>query len=306
MKNIIKLTAKWILIFFIISIFIFMIVRLLPVSPEKQWLSSYNMAHTKENIEIIKAKMGLDKPLLAQYFYWIRNFLIGDWGYSLSTHVSIRDQFQEKILYSITIGILGIVFAAFGSFFIGYRAAIKRGGFFDRFSAALAVISQSVPSFITAIIIIYFFSVKLRLVRFFTGSAIYAMIAAISIVAIYSLGVYSRIVLSAFREEMSKSYIRFAVSRGMHPNKVLMRYASKPVLCKLIGAVIANFASVFGGSTVLEFAFGIPGISLFLVDSMKKSDYNVLQTYILVVVIWMFFVHLVLDFVLDRLDVRRR
>ena len=74
----------------------------------------------------------------------------------------------------------------------------------------------------------------------------------------------------------------------------------------LTAAVISGFAWVFGGSAVLEFAFGIPGISCFLIDSMKARDYNVLQNYILIVVIWMFLVHLALHFVLLALDVRRK
>lgn len=93
---------------------------------------------------------------------------------------------------------------------------------------------------------------------------------------------------------------------GFPKRKVLRSYALKPVLCKLTAAVSASFAWVFGGSAILEFAFGIPGISYFLIDSMKARDYNVLQTYILVVVIWMFLVHLVLGLLLRALDARGR
>ena len=192
------------------------------------------------------------------------------------------------------------------AFFLGYRAALHIGGVCDRLSAALAVFSQSIPSFITSVFIIYFLGVKLRAVKFFTGSVRNAMISAILITAIYQLGGLSRVVRNAFREEMRKSYVRFAISRGFSREYVLYRHASRPVLCTLIGAVIANFAWVFGGSTVLEFAFTIPGVSYFLVDSMQSSDYTVLQTYLLVVVIWMFCVHAVLNLVLYALDVRRR
>lgn len=103
-----------------------------------------------------------------------------------------------------------------------------------------------------------------------------------------------------------KTYVKFAVSMGFPKRKVLRSYALKPVLCKLTAAVSASFAWVFGGSAILEFAFGIPGISYFLIDSMKARDYNVLQTYILVVVIWMFLVHLVLGLLLRALDARGR
>jgi peptide/nickel transport system permease protein len=306
MKNVIAFLVKWLLIFAVASVMIFGVVRLMPSTPVEQWLTSFNLPHTKENVAKVTALMGLDQPLPVQYFAWLRNFFKGDWGLSLISHVSIRDTFMQKLPYSVSIGLSGILISAVLAFFLGYRAALHIGGVCDRLSAALAVFSQSIPSFITSVFIIYFLGVKLRAVKFFTGSVRNAMISAILITAIYQLGGLSRVVRNAFREEMRKSYVRFAISRGFSREYVLYRHASRPVLCTLIGAVIANFAWVFGGSTVLEFAFTIPGVSYFLVDSMQSSDYTVLQTYLLVVVIWMFCVHAVLNLALYALDVRRR
>ena len=306
MKNVISFLVKWLLIFAVASVMIFGVVRLMPSTPVEQWLTSFNLPHTKENVAKVTALMGLDQPLPVQYLAWLRNFFKGDWGLSLISHVSIRDTFMQKLPYSVSIGLSGILISAVLAFFLGYRAALHIGGVCDRLSAALAVFSQSIPSFITSVFIIYFLGVKLRAVKFFTGSVRNAMISAILITAIYQLGGLSRVVRNAFREEMRKSYVRFAISRGFSREYVLYRHASRPVLCTLIGAVIANFAWVFGGSTVLEFAFTIPGVSYFLVDSMQSSDYTVLQTYLLVVVIWMFCVHAVLNLALYALDVRRR
>ena len=305
-KNILSFLLKWILIFLAASIMIFGVVRLMPTTPVEQWLTSFNLPHTAENIERVTKLMGLDQPLPLQYLAWMRNFFKGDWGLSLISHVSIRDTFIQKLPYSVSIGLGGILLSAAAAYFLGYRAALHSGGFCDRLSSALAVFSQSIPSFITSVFIIYFLSVRLKVVKFFTGSPMHALVTAILITALYQLGGLSRVVRNAFREEMTKSYVRFSISRGFDRGYVLFRHASRPVLCTLIAAVISSFAWVFGGSTVLEFAFTIPGISYFLVDSMKSSDYTVLQTYLLVVVIWMFIVHLVLNLVLYALDVRRR
>ena len=305
-KKILQFLSKWAVIFFLASVLAFAMVRLMPVSPVEQWLSTFNLPHTDENIAYVTKKMNLDRPLYLQYLTWIGRFICGDWGCSLKSHLDIRETFFQKLPYSVRIGIFGILISSAASFFIGYRAALHEGGVCDRLSAVLSILTQSLPSFILSIVIIYFFSVKMKLVKFFTGNGAYALVTAILITALYNLGSLSRVVKKAFREEMGKSYIRFSVSRGFARENVLLHHASGPVLCRLIATVIANFANVFGGSTVLEFAFGIPGISYFLGTSMKNSDYNVLQTYILVVVIWMFFVHLALNLVLDLIDVRRR
>ncbi|MCH4039467.1 MAG: ABC transporter permease [Lachnospiraceae bacterium] len=306
MRRWLSFLGRWLVIFLVASVLIFGLVRLMPVSPVDRWLSAFNLPYTEENVAYVTRRMGLDRPLIVQYADWILNFLKGDWGYSLKSHLDIRQQFLAKLPYSISIGIAGIVISAFAAFFIGYRAAVRRGGICDRVSAALSVLTQSVPSFIVSIVLIYFFSVRLKLVRFFTGNGAYAMTAAILITALYAVGPLSRVVRKAFREEMRSSYVRFSVSRGFSPDQVLFFHASNPVICRLISTVMAEFATVFGGSSVLEFAFGIPGISTFLVTSMKNSDYNVLESYILVVIIWMFFVHLLLNLALQMIDVRRR
>ncbi|MGN0255139.1 MAG: ABC transporter permease, partial [Chordicoccus sp.] len=284
----------------------FGLVRLMPVSPVERWLSAFNLPYTDKNIAYVTKRMGLDRPLAVQYADWILNFLRGDWGYSLKSHLDIRQQFLAKLPYSVNIGIAGIVISALAAFPVGYRAAVRRGGICDRVSSALSMLTQSVPSFIASIVLIYFFGARLKLVRFFTGNGAYAMTAAILITAFYGVGPLSRVVRKSFREEMNSSYVRFSVSRGFSPEEVLLFHASRPVICRLISTVMAEFATVFGGSSVLEFAFGIPGISTFLVTSMKSSDYNVLESYILVVIIWMFLVHLVLNLVLQMVDVRRR
>ena len=148
----------------------------------------------------------------------------------------------------------------------------------DRFSSALSVFTQAVPGFIVAILIIYFFGVKLKAVKFFTGDGKFSVFTVIVIMAFYRIGPWARVVRNAFREEMNKSYVRFSISRGIPKNKVLFFHAYKPVLCCLVSAVMSDFAVVFGASSVLEFAFTIPGLSYFLVRCMPVS-YTHLDVY---------------------------
>lgn len=121
------------------------------------------------------------------------------------------------------------------------------------------------------------------------------LIAAIIITAFYTMGSLSRISKLSFEEEMNKTYVKFALSNGFTRREIAMSQCRKPVIYKLVSAVISKFAFVFGGSAILEFAFAIPGISYFLVNSMKQSDYTVLQSYMLVVMLWMLFVQVLLN-----------
>lgn len=304
MKKAFLFLLKWVLIFFIVSAAAFCIVRMMPSTPMTKWLDAYHLPHTEENIAWVTKEMGLDRPMVSQYFLWIGNFFRGDWGKSLVSGEDIRQRFLAKMPYSFSIGIFGILIGAFVSYFLGYRAALHRNGVCDKVTTVMTIFAQSVPQFIISILIINALGVKLKAVKFFTGDGRYAVLVTIFLTALYCVGSLSRVVRSAFREEMGKSYVKFAVSRGFSRESVLFRHAYKPVLANLISAVITRFAGVFGGSTVLEFAFAIPGLSTMLVSAMDSRDYSILQTYILVVILWMFLVHLVLNLVLKLLNVR--
>lgn len=304
MKKTILFFVKWAIVFFLASILIFLIVRMMPSTPASKWLEAYHLPETEENLAWISHRMGLDQPLFTQYIVWIRNFFHGDWGVSLVSGEDIRARFLAKMPYSFSIGVSGILIGSVSAFFLGYRAALHRKGICDKITTFLTIFEQSVPAFILSILIINALGVKLKMAKFFTGDGKYAMIAAILLTALYTVGSLSRIVRQGFREEMGKSYVKFAVSRGIRKETVLFRHACKPVLAGLISSVISRFAYVFGGSTVLEFAFAIPGLSTMLVSAMDSRDYNIMQIYILVVVIWMFFVHLVLNLVLRALNVK--
>ena len=304
MRKALIFILKWVVIFFLASILVFIIVRMMPSTPVDKWLDAYHLPHTEANIAYLTAKMGLDQPLVVQYWNWISGFFQGDWGVSLVSGEDIRTKFFAKMPYSFSIGIVGIVLGGLGAFFLGYRAALHRGGGFDRASSFLTVFAQCVPQFIFAILIINAMGVRLKLVAFFSGDGTGGLIAAMLVTALYCTGVFSRVVRSACREQMGTSYVRFAVSRGFSKKDVLLKHAYKPVLSNLISVMITRFAGVFGGSTVLEFAFAIPGLSTMLVSSLDSRDYSVLQTYILVVIIWMFFVHVVLNLVLQALNAR--
>ena len=296
---------KWVIIFLVASILVFTVVRMMPSTPVDKWLDAYHLPHTEENVAYMTEKMGLDRPLYVQYVQWIGNFLRGDWGVSLVSGEDIRQRFLDKMPYSFSIGVLGLLIGALSSFFLGYRAALHRNRFCDRLTTFLTIFSQSVPMFVVSILIINAFSVRLRIASFFTGDGKYAIVASILLTALYATGGLSRVVRSAFRDEMGKSYVKFMVSRGFSRETVLLRHAYKPPLASLVSAVITRFAGVFGGSTVLEFAFAIPGLSTMLASAMDSRDYAILQTYILVVIIWMFVVHLVLNLLLHLIGARR-
>lgn len=304
MLDIGKFLSKWLLMLIIVSIVAFGVVRLMPVSPVDIMLSSMSLPKTEENVKFLEEKWGLDKSLKDQYFIWIQSFLRGDWGESLITKTPLKEEWAQRIPYSVFIGIGGLLLAAVIAFFLGYGASLKERGFFDMLSKGLSLFSQTVPSFILSIVVIYLIGVKTQKAKIFTGDGKIGLILALIFTTISITGPLSRIVKTHFEEEMSETYILALISRGHNPNKVLLTKGYRKALHGLLSALTEKLSWIIGGTTVVEFAFSIPGMSFFLVESIHSRDYLVVQSYILIMFIWMFFVHLVIDTSLKLLVAR--
>lgn len=246
----------------------------------------------------------MDKPITIQYLKWLRQLAQGNLGTSILTKQDIKTEMIRRIPFSFAIGFGGLLIAAVISFYLGYKAALKDNGFYDILTSSLAVINQTVPIFILAVILIYFIGVKYKLIKFFNGSANIKLLIAMSIIAINNIGAISRIVKTHFKLILKEPYFIFAVSRGFSPKQALLKEGFKPALIGLISAIISKFAWVVGGSAAIEFVFAIPGISFFLIESITRRDYNVIQSYILIIALWLLFVHIFFELILKLLDKR--
>ena len=304
MKKLLLFIVKWLIIFWVASVVSFGVGRLMPGSPAQLLLQAYDLPETPENIEMIERQWGLDEPLIKQYGAWMKNFLRGDWGRSMISKLEIRKLFLKKLPYSLILGFGSILISSLFAFFMGFAAAIRPGGLADKLSRGLAVFAQTVPSSILAVLTIYLIGVKLKAVKFFTGGSTAGVVAATLFLSLYAVGGLARIVRVHFRDQMGKPYIRFAVARGFESNYALLRYGSRPVLYGLVSVLIPKFGWILGGSSVMEFIFTIPGISYFLVDSIRLRDYYVIQSYIMVVVIWMFAINCISNLIMNVLDCR--
>lgn len=297
-----KYILKWLGIMFILSVITFLIVRFIPVSPVDMLLQHYNLPLTEENRKLLTSYYKLDQSLFKQYIVWIKDFLKGNWGISFITKLPVKEEMLRRLPYSLIIGLGSLFLSIILSFFLGYLAAIKEKGFFDKMTRTISILTLSIPSFIIAIFIIYYFGVKTQLIKFFIGGKFYGILFSIIIILVlYQVGNLSRIVRDTFVEMKEETFVKFYLIRGFNINYILLRHCYKPALYSLFSASISKFSSVVGGSAVVEFSFVIPGISYFLIGSIVNRDYNVIQAYIFLICIYMFFVHLIFDFLLSFL-----
>lgn len=275
----------------------------MPLSPQEMLLSAYNLEHTAENISALTEKWGLDRPLYIQYFSWMAGLFRGDWGRSLISNIPIKDELIRRLPYSLSIGLGSLFLTTVLAFFMGYLAALK-GGLYELISRLFALFSQAIPVFISSLFVIYILGVSLAWVHFFTGSPWNGVLVSIILLSLASCGGLSRVVRTHFLELKNKSYMKRLYAHGMKESQLLLKHGFKPVLYGLSGALVPLFSAVLGGSSVLEFIFGIPGISYFLIESIKNRDYAVIQSYLFLVMLWMSLVHILFHLLQKHLDKR--
>lgn len=287
----------------IASMIIFAITHLIPPTPMEVFLHSRGLAATPEAVAALQHQWGLDGSAISQYIHWVTGFVRGDCGHSIFVDRPICEQMAAKIPVSLFIGLGGVLLAAILAYPLGCKTALQ-GGIWDLVSRLLAVISQAVPSFVVAILLIYWVGVRLGWVSFYSLTGTPQLIAPMLIIAFYSWGQLARVVAHHALDVSAQPFVAAEMGRGFDRQTVVITHGRRQILYGLVAACLAKMSWVIGGSSILEFVFAVPGMSAYIIDSIKQRDYQVIQSYLIFLVVWMIAVHLVCDLLLAWLDPR--
>ena len=288
-----KYAAQAIAVFLVISGFAFAIIHAMPADPVLITLIELNIPVTAENEAALRAAWGLDRPLPEQYVRWLWRFLGGDWGNSFRTDLPILSEFVQRLPYSATIGFGGLGIAVLLSIPLGFASARRPRGFANLASRALSVGGQVVPSFWLGLVLLWFLAVELRVIQPFFGGPAEQLVLPTLLVAIYSVGSLARVFRNELLATTSQQFFRTALAKGLTHTAALRRHGMRHAFFGYLAALVPEFAWAVGGTAVVEIVFAVPGISLFLVESIAARDYFVLQAYVMVIAVWMLLVHAV-------------
>lgn len=272
----------------------------MPTTPEQLYLAWKQLPPTEENLAIVRHQFGLDGPLTWQYISWFKHFFLGDWGTSLITRLDVRREMMRRLPISAAIGMGGLILSGFLGFFLGLGAALRPGGGWDRLSRFLSVVTKSIPVFILGMLLLQTLQVHYRLMN--PSSHPWQGVGlSLLLVAFYQSAPLARIVRRHFEETKEKTWLKVLLLRGVPLWKALLCYGYVDALYGLLAAMTSLFTWALGGTAVVEFLFGLPGLSGFLISSVSSRDYTVIQSYILFVGIWMCLVHTGFEILLYRL-----
>lgn len=269
---------------------------------------------TPENVAALRRDMGLDQPLWWRYLSWLGHVLQGDLGRSFRTGQTVLQAVSERIPVSLEL----MLMAEFIGLLIGVPVAIacaaRAGGAFDRFMTGSAFAMLSMPSFLTAILLIYLFAVELRWLPAtgyvpFTEAPLsnlrFFVLPALTLALAEWPGIM-RVLRSDMIATLQEDYIALAKAKGLKPSRILFVHALKPSSLTLVTVTGINIGRLLGGTLIVESIFALPGIGRLLVGAIYTRDLVTLQGVVLLVACGFVIVNFIVDMLYAVLDPRIR
>lgn len=258
----------------------------------------------------LEKKYNLDKPLYQQYFSYLNDLLHGDFGPSFK----YKDFTVNKLIYdglpvSMTLGFYAIIFALFFGCLFGTIAALKHNTKFDYGAMMFALIGISIPSFVTAPLMILFFAIYLDILpagQWHGALSFEYLIMPVLALSLPLIAYITRIMRGSMIEVLNSLYIRTARAKGLPEWKVVVFHAMKPAILPVISFVGPATASIITGSIVIEQIFGLPGVGQHFIKGAINRDYTLVMGIVVISATFIILFNLITDVLYAYLDPRVR
>lgn len=292
MEYLLKRIGLAIIVIFFTSIVVFMIIHFIPGDPADVLAGP---GVPQEQVEKIRISMGLDKPLATQYFNWTTQILKGDFGKSFITGDEILPMTLVRFKNTFILAVLGITFAVLVGIPLGVIAAVKHNTFADIISMVVAIVGISMPIFWVGLILVLIFSVNMKLLPVTGNGTIWHLILPSITLGLNSMAVIVRMTRSSMLEVLQQDYITTAEAKGLKQITVIFVHALKNAMIPIITTIGIQFGYLLGGAVLTETVFVYPGIGSYLVESIKRRDYPIVQACIMLMSIIFIGVNLIVD-----------
>ena len=306
-KYILKRVGMALITLLLITLLLFVLVRIMPGNP----FPSERMSD--EQIAAMREKMGLDDPILVQFYHYMEKLLLhGDFGNGTSLYYGapITTVLPVCMSNSFRIGGLAILFGTTVGLLLGIVAALNRDKFWDVFCTVFSIIGVCVPSYVFMIFMQYFFSYKIQIFPFYFNTSQFffsSILPAISL-SLFTVSTIARFTRNEMVEVMDSDYVLLAEAKGLHGGALVTKHILRNALIPIVTVLAPLIVDLLTGALVVEKIYGINGIGKLMVDSIAGEgiDYNyVLALGILYSALYIG-IMLVVDIVYGLLDPRIR
>ncbi|MCJ8326338.1 MAG: ABC transporter permease [Campylobacterales bacterium] len=303
-----------------VSLLVFSMVHLIPGDPALMMLGEHASA---ASIFELKEQMGLNKPIVEQYFSYVANAVQGDFGISLVSGEPVIDEFMERFPATVELAMFAMFFAVIAGLFAGIISAVKRYSIFDYAAMSTALAGVSMPVFWLGLMLIYFFSVELAWLPVsgrlgyefdiegptglylidsllvsdydaFWDAAKHLVLPGLALGTI-PMAIIARMTRASMIEVMKEEYIRTARAKGCSNMQVIMVHALKNALLPVLTVVGLMVGTLFAGAILTETTFSWPGIGKWLINAVHQRDFPIIQSTTLIIASMFVMVNLIVD-----------
>jgi peptide/nickel transport system permease protein len=301
-------------VFLLITVIIFWLVHMAPGDPVSRLIpiDEYN-AGTPAFIAQKRHDLGLDQPLIVQYFRWFGNALQGNLGYSVASGRPVSSMIGERISPTIELMGLSLALGILIALPLGILAAVRKNGITDYLATLVSLVTISTPTFFLGIIAIYIFSLKLQLLPSSGMSnpndgspadLIRHLIMPVLILGLATAGQLTRYVRSSMLSELTAEYVRTALAKGMPMWQVLFKHVLRNALIPIITVIAIFLPGLLGGAVVVEQIFAWPGMGQLAVTAVTRQDNSVIIAFALLVSVLVLLSNLLADILYAVVDPR--
>ena len=257
--------------------------------------------------EQLRRELGLDKPLPEQYIMWLAGVLRGDMGESFVSGQPVFSTFISKLPATIYLTVTSILLTILISIPLGILSAVKQNRPLDYLIRFLSFIGNSLPNFFVSLLLIYFFSLKLKLLPVMGSAGGWKSVILPTLTLALSMSSkYTRQVRATVLEELNKDYVLGARARGIKENRILVFSVLRASMLTIMTLLALSVGSLLGGTAIVESIFMWDGVGKMAVDAIAMRDYPVIQGYVIWMAVIYVCVNLFTDIIYHYLDPRIR
>lgn len=284
-----------------ISLLVFSMMELSPGDPAQIILG---MKATPEALAKLRADMGLDQPFWARYFNFIGNAVRGDFGNSWRTNVPVFQEILARIPTTIRLAVGAMFLVVLVGIPVGILSAVKQYSLLDNMTLTGALVFSSMPAFWLGTLLILLFALRLSWLPAMGNDSISGYILPWCTLAASHLATLVRMTRSSMLEVIRADYIKMARAKGANEKQVILRHALRNALLPIVTIVGMNFASLLGGTVIIEQVFTLNGLGSLAITSVRQLDVPMVMAEVLFIALITSLVNLIVDVLYVYIDPR--
>lgn len=295
----------------LVGVCAFLLIHLVPGDPATVMLGA---DATPQQIEMLRKDMGLEQPLITQFFIWAGKAIRGDLGRSYFLNMSVTKAILQRFPATLELSILALALAVIIGVPLGIAAAVNQNTAYDQILMSVSLVGVSFPSFWIALLLMLVFSVQLGI--FPTGGYValnegflpwlQRLVLPALALGFQQSALIARMTRSSMLEVLRQDYVRTAQAKGMKRRTVIMKHALRNCLTTVVTVIGTSFSTLLGGAIVVETVFTYPGVGRLVVMAVQRRDYPLVQGSLMFIAFVCVLVNLLVDISYSAIDPRIR